>query len=91
MRHIRGPTVCPAGFWRTVQAGAFRDFITGLMVACYALIAELWNSGLKCRWLLLRASRQCESKQSKYNGSVVGLHGKYLIPDFSDSRLRLVS
>jgi hypothetical protein len=41
MRHIRGPTVCPAGFRRTVQAGAFRDFITGLMVACYALIAEL--------------------------------------------------
>ena len=76
LRHIRGPTVCPAGFRCAVQASALRDFKTGLIVACYALIAKLWNSGLKCRRLLLRASRQSESEKSKYSGSVAGLHGK---------------
>jgi hypothetical protein len=75
LRHIRGPTVCPASFRRTVQASAIRDLMTGLSVACYALIAKLWNSGLKCRWLLLRTSRQSENEKSKYNGSVAGLHG----------------
>jgi len=56
LRDIRGPTICPASFRRAIQASALCDFETGLIVACDALIAKLWNSGLKRRRLLLRAS-----------------------------------
>jgi hypothetical protein len=82
LRDIRGPTVCPASFRRTIQASALRDFQAGLIVTCYTLIAKLRDLGLKCSWLLRRASRQSQREKSNYRGSVAGLHGNTWSSDF---------
>jgi hypothetical protein len=76
LRHIRGPAVRHASFWRPIHARAFRNFLARLIVTCYALVTKFWKSGFKCGWLLLRASRQGERKNRKYDQSVPEIHAR---------------